>query len=165
MKKKTRKRSGSGIGKKSSIEATALGAIRDLTAGFELLRSRIRGLEIRQAKIDDLTNRAANAISKPVPLRPEEHSGRPAPGNRGLFDYAEITDVYGSRITVRNASVAGVPSIWLLTKNMEGQELTEHMGKMQAVSPLLDARAATLLRDAIDRFLGDTRLEPRKPKP
>ncbi len=93
-------------------------------------------------------------------MKKGEHNGRKAPGDRGLYDYAAIRDLSGSKVTVRLSS--GVtPSVWLFCKDHEGKEIVNMAGGgMQAVSPLLDLRAAKRLRDALNRFIASVEGKP-----
>ena len=88
-------------------------------------------------------------------MKKGEHKGRPAPGDRGLYDFAVIRECYGGTLTVRQSSGVGEPRVWLFTSNAEGEDGVFHLGAWQAHHPLLGVREATILRDALDRFIGE----------
>lgn len=84
-----------------------------------------------------------------------DHNGNPVPGGRGLYDYAQITDTYGSEICVRTSSAACEPCVWVFTSR-DGKEYVEHppsQGGISVFSPHLNVEQATRLRDALDRFI------------
>lgn len=86
-------------------------------------------------------------------MKKGEHKGRPAPGDRGLYDFAHIVDTYGNLMTVRSSSGIGAPRAWIFTKHANGEDTIQHCGKWVSASPLLGLREAKLLRDALDRFI------------
>mgnify|MGYP000550110497 FL=1 len=87
-------------------------------------------------------------------MKKGEHKGRPAPGDRGLFDFAEIVDTYGQTVTVRSSSAADRPCVWIFVKDRCGGSLvTNAAGHVQHISPHLGVREAKLLRDALERFI------------
>ncbi len=91
-------------------------------------------------------------------MKKGEHEGRPAPGDRGLYDFAVIRDQYGKTVTVRSSSSFDSSgrmrsAVWLFTQDDEGKSGTMHMGEYHTYSPLLGVREAKMLRDALDRFI------------
>lgn len=86
-----------------------------------------------------------------------DHNGQPVPGGRGLYDFAQITDTYGSEIRVRTSSAAWEPCVWIFTKR-DGKEWVEHppsQGGISVYSPHLNVEQAMRLRDALDRFIAE----------
>lgn len=49
-----------------------------------------------------------------------DHDGKPAPGDRGLYDFAQITDTYGSEIRVRTSTAAWEPCVWRAVHQRRG---------------------------------------------
>lgn len=82
-----------------------------------------------------------------------DHNGKQVPGGRGLYDFALITDTYGSEIRVRTSSIAAEPCIWIFSMR-DGKEYTEHhLHGIQAISPHLNVEQAKRLRDALQKFI------------
>lgn len=84
-----------------------------------------------------------------------DHDGKPVPGDRGLYDFAQITDTYGSEIRVRSSSAACEPCVWIFTQR-DGKEWIEHTpspGGVAVISPHLNVEQAARLRDALQRFI------------
>ncbi len=87
-------------------------------------------------------------------MKKGEHKGRPAPGDRGLYDFGQIVDTYGNTITVRKSSAACQDCVWIFAKNRCGGDVMMGAnGCAVSVSPHLGVREAKLLRDALDRFI------------
>lgn len=78
-------------------------------------------------------------------MKKGEHKGKPAPGDRGLYDFARILDTYGSEVTLRLSSTAGKACVWVFCENKQHANMAPH----------LDVRAARLLRDGLDRFIAE----------
>lgn len=70
-----------------------------------------------------------------------------------------ITDTYRSEIRVRKSSAACEPCVWIFTER-DGKEYAEHppsQGGISVFSPHLNVEQATRLRNALDRFIQETR--------
>lgn len=83
-----------------------------------------------------------------------EHKGRPAPGDRGMYDYAKIVDTYGRDVVVRQSSSADAPRVWIFCTK-DDKDCVFHLGEWQSCSPHLGVREAKMLRDALDQFIND----------
>jgi hypothetical protein len=94
-------------------------------------------------------------------MKKGEHAGRKVKCDRGLYDFCEIEDTYGNRITVRGSSAAD-RCAWIFVKNRDGEEGVFHLGQWQSVSPHLNASQALHLAAALMRFAdGPSRKERR----
>jgi len=82
-----------------------------------------------------------------------DHDGQPTGGDRGLHDFALITDTYGRRIRVRTSSSAEGPRVWIFTNDQEGYDGIFHLGEWHSFSPHLNVEQAERLIDALQRFV------------
>ena len=99
-------------------------------------------------------------------MKKGDHKGRPAPGDRGLYDYCEFKDTYENTVTVRSSSSADGRRCWVFCKNKKGMDGTpsNHAeGGFVSASPHLSEEQAVRLATALMDFAGYKRTaKPRK---
>jgi hypothetical protein len=71
---------------------------------------------------------------------------------RGFAVYEEFSDTKGQEVRVQLSSVATDRCVWIFCKDREGRDAIEHLGRLQGMSPHLNAEQARKVAAALIAF-------------